>query len=528
MKQTALRSLQRAQKQFGSLAAGQKAVAIAGIIALLLATFMVFRWTTAPSYQPLFSNLAPEDASVIVDKLETSGVPYKLENAGATISVPSDQVYKTRIAMSGEGLPASSDSGYALLDDQSLSTSQFQEQTDFKRAMEGELAKTIGSITGVNAAVVHLAIPTKRVFASEQDPTTASVLVKTAAGRSLDDDQVQAIVNLVASSVDGLEPDRVTVADATGKTLSAPPGSAAAASATQDKQTIAYQARAEESVQKILDQVLGAGNGKATVNATLDFDKTSTKKTEYNSKEGVEPLSQKTETEDYNGTGTPTDGGVVGPDGALTPGTNAAGGDSEYKKESNTRDNAVDKTEQVIEAAPGTVKTLHVGVVVDEEALAGRELTEVEELITSSLGINTERGDTVKVSAMPFDKSSQKAAADELAKAEAAEKKAKLMKMVRDIGLAVVALIAIVFGIRTWRRRSEQQADEKEYMLDRLIEASTPVAKPEPAPAAATALLDAMDQDLARDLREEILDIVERQPEDVAQMVRTWLVESDS
>ena len=126
--------------------------------------------------------------------------------------VPRDAVYQTRIELSGQGLPASSEGGYSLLDDQGISTSEFQEQTDFKRAMEGELASTIEAIDGVNGAVVHLAMPAKDVFADEQQPPTASVLVQTSPGRTLTPEQVQAVVHLVASSIDGLDPDDVTVA----------------------------------------------------------------------------------------------------------------------------------------------------------------------------------------------------------------------------------------------------------------------------------------------------------------------------
>src|SRR5690606_34119340 len=122
----------------------------------------------------------------------------------------------TRIKMNGQGLPTGSDGGYSLLDDQSLSTSESQERTNFKRAMEGELSKTIEAIDGVDTAVVHLAIPEEKVFSDEQKPTTASVLVDTVPGADLDDDQVQSVVHLVASSIDGLDPKNVTVTDTTG------------------------------------------------------------------------------------------------------------------------------------------------------------------------------------------------------------------------------------------------------------------------------------------------------------------------
>src|SRR5688572_17989324 len=194
MKDNLARYVGRVQSTFVGFTPGQKVVAIIGTAALLLAGFMVFRWAAAPTYAPLFSSLASEDASAVIEELDAQGIPYKLSNGGNTILVPREQVYTTRISLSGEGLPTASEGGYSLLDDQSLSTSQFQEQTSFKRAMEGELSNTIEAIDSVETAVVHLAIPAKQVFSDEQDPTTASVLVKTRAGETLDPEQVQAVV----------------------------------------------------------------------------------------------------------------------------------------------------------------------------------------------------------------------------------------------------------------------------------------------------------------------------------------------
>src|SRR6478736_542243 len=170
MKQNFDRTLTRLRTTFMSLTLGQRMVAVVGTAALLLAAFMVFRWVSTPNYAPLYSNLAAEDASAVVDELTAEGVPYELADGGSTIMVPRDKVYSTRITLSGQGLPANtSEGGYSLLDDQNMSTSDFQEQTDFKRAMEGELAKTIEAINGVNTAVVHLALPPAKVFADEQD-----------------------------------------------------------------------------------------------------------------------------------------------------------------------------------------------------------------------------------------------------------------------------------------------------------------------------------------------------------------------
>ena len=158
MKDKVTTTLTRYQKSFTGFTSGQKVVAIVGTGALLLAAFMVFRWATAPNYAPLYSNLSSKDAAAVVDSLDAQGVQYTLAGNGGTIMVPQDQVYSTRIQLSGDGLPSQSDSGYSLLDNQSLSTSEFQEQTDFKRAMEGELSLTVEALDDVDTAVVHLSL----------------------------------------------------------------------------------------------------------------------------------------------------------------------------------------------------------------------------------------------------------------------------------------------------------------------------------------------------------------------------------
>ena len=147
MRDTMTRTFSGWQRSFSAFTAGQKVVAVVGTAALLLGGFMVFRWASAPSYSPLFSDLTSADASAVVEELDSQGVPYELTNGGSTVMVPQDAVYKTRIDLSGQGLPTSGDGGYSLLDDQGLSTSEFKEQTDFKRAMEGELSATIEAIS---------------------------------------------------------------------------------------------------------------------------------------------------------------------------------------------------------------------------------------------------------------------------------------------------------------------------------------------------------------------------------------------
>jgi flagellar M-ring protein FliF len=528
MKENLTRSFGHLQRTFGGFTTGQKVVAIVGTGALLLAGFMVFRWASTPSYSPLFSNLASTDASAIIEELEAQGVPYEISNGGNTILVPREQVYTTRINLSGEGLPGASEGGYSLLDNQSLSTSQFQEQTSFKRAMEGELSNTIEAIDGVETAVVHLAMPQKEVFADEQDPTTASVLVKTRAGSTLQPEQVQAVVNLVSSSIDGLEDDKVTVADSTGKVLSAPGGTAGSAQ-TQTQQVQDFQNRMTAQVQTMLDQIVGAGNSVVQVTPNLSFDKTVEETTRYFGNDDV-ALSETESSEVLDGAGAAgTTGGVVGPDGQMEDTTGGANGtgDSSYEKTSRTSDNAVGSTHVVNEAAPGNVKSLHVGVVLDTRAAAAADPTEVQNLVASALGIQPRRGDTIQVSSMAFDRTAQEAAAAELEASAAAEKKAETTALIRNGGLAGLLVIIVLVAWWQARRRAKARAEATEYVVEQLRreQLERQAAQQAAIEAPAVLALEAVEKDQSTEMRDEIASLVERQPEDVAALLRGWLVE---
>ena len=527
MRDTIARTLGRLQTSFGSFTAGQKVVAVIGTVALALGGFMVFRWAAAPTYTPLFSNLAPADASAIVDQLNATGVPYEIGAGGGTVLVPSDQVYDTRIALSGEGLPSSEgEDGYSILDSGSISTSQFQEQTSFKRAMEGELSATIESIDGVDTAVVHLAMPAKEVFADEQDPTTASVLVDTGS-TTLDQGQVQAVVNLVSASIDGLEPDNVTVADSTGRELTVPTGGAAGTAQAQTQQVADFEAQRTGQVQAVLDRVFGTGNATAQVTAELNFDKQVTDTLRYFNRAET-PLSSTTEEETLTGAGAAAGdaAGVVGPEGNVEP-TPGVGAGSTYRKKVGTSDMALDQEREHVEAAPGRVEALNVGVVVDTQALKGADLTLVQDNISAALGLDP-RQDTINVTSMAFDRSAQDAAAEELEAAQAAEKQARTVSLARNGGLVLLLVLMVLVAWLQARRKAKARAEATSYVVEQLrreaLERQSAQAALESMQAPMLALEGAR-TDASVQIRDEIAALVERQPEDVAALLRGWLVE---
>src|SRR3954463_971016 len=344
--------LARIRSVLSTISLGQKVVIGLLAVGLLLGGFFFYNWITAPTYSPLFSNLASTDASAIVDELDAEGVTYELTDGGGTIMVPKDQVYDLRLTMSGKGLPAGKDTGYALLDQQGITTSEFQQQVTYQRAIEGELASTLEAIKGVNTAVVHLAIPKDEVFVADQGKPTASVLLDLAAGTNLSGEQISAVTNLVSSSIEGMDPADVTVADSDGQVLSAAGQVSAAAGDQRSAMETDYEDRLAANAQKILDQVLGPNHAVVSVRADLDLSQRQSTSETHSYNQGTPPVSEIPSSETYNGNGTAV-GGVLGPEN--TADATTGGGTSSYDKSETTTNNSVDTTTETVQSAPGTI-----------------------------------------------------------------------------------------------------------------------------------------------------------------------------
>jgi flagellar M-ring protein FliF len=530
MKSALAGTMERARSSFSTISLGQKVVIGLLLVGLLLGGFIFFRWITAPTQAPLFSNLASTDASAIVEELNAAGVAYELTDGGGTILVAKDSVYDLRLQMSGQGLPAGQDTGYALLDEQGITTSEFQQQVTYQRALEGELSKTLESLDGVNSAVVHVALPEDEVFVTEQSEPTASVLLDLAAGTALSGEQIQAVTNLVSSSVQDMEPDLVTVTDAAGQVLSAPgTGITAAAGDARSQVEQEYEGRLKTNAQAILDRVVGPGRAVVSVRADVDLSQSDTTSETYTYDQGTPPVSESTTTENYTGSGTPV-GGVLGPENMPDAADNAGGGDSSYEKESTTSNNAVGKTTTVTEGAPGGLNRLTVSVVMDEAVAGNLNQQQIRDLMTTAVGLDEARGDDITVASMPFDTTAADQAAAEMEAAREAEASEQMWSMIRTGGIAAgIALVVLVVWLRS-RRRDEieedyeplELSDDMLAELDRLRIQSTR----EEAPIDTRQLeLEAAER---QKVRGEISAMVSERPDEVAAMLRGWLSESKS
>ncbi len=519
--------LERIRSALSTISLGQKVVIGLLGLGLVLGGFVFYRWITAPTYAPLFSNLASTDASAIVDELTAAGVSYELADGGGTIMVPNEQVYDLRLSMSGKGLPAGNDTGYALLDEQGITTSEFQQQVTYQRALQDELSATLESLEGVRTAVVHVALPEEEVFASDEAEPTASVLLDLAPGTTLDSGQVQAVTNLVSSSIEGMDPEQVTVADATGAVLSAPgQGVTTAAGDARSQLEQDYEDRLAANSQAVLDPILGPGRAKVSVRADVDLDQRSTTSETHTYEQGTPPISESTTTEEYAGNGAAV-GGILGPENQ--PDAGAGTGDSTYNKESTTANNAVGTTVETVEGAPGRINRLTVSVVMDEAVAGNLNQAQVQQLVGNAVGLDVARGDDITVAAMAFDTTAADAAAAELEAAQEAEKQAQMWSLIRTGGIALgIALLVLVVCLRS-RRRGEDEEEDYEALeladdvmaeLDRIRIESTRAV-----PVVDNEALELEAAERAR-VRGEIATMVSEKPDEVAAMLRGWLSES--
>lgn len=401
-------------------------VGIAAILALVIGTTL---WMREPTWKVLFSNVSDKDGGQITTALTQMNVPYQIAQGGV-ISVPSEAVYETRLKLASQGLPKASGVGFELMDNQKFGISQFAEQVNYQRSIEGELSRTIEALQTVQAARVHLAIPKNSVFLREQQKPTASVALTLHPGRLIDATQIHGIMNLVASAVPGLPPRNITVVDQEGNLLSTMQDPAQGQDGLNQRQ-LNYIKEVERTyikrIETILEPIFGKGNVRAEVTTELDLAQTEQTSENYgpNSPPNAAAIrsQQLHESTDRDPLGP---GGVPGalsnqpPNAAaapitLPPGTqagittNGQQGSEKSSKKDSTVNYEVDRTIQHTKLPVGIVKRVSAAVVVNYKKktdqngeskfapLTQQELTQINNLVKEAMGYNPARGDTLNV-----------------------------------------------------------------------------------------------------------------------------------
>ncbi len=497
--------------------AHQVTLGVAAVV-LAMASFLFIRWVSTPSYGLLYGDLDDAALAEVVAELDRQGTAYRIDG-GTRVLVPQADVHEVRAGMATAGVQSGlAPQGYELLDDEGLGVSDFRQQVDYKRALEGELARTLQAMDEISAATVHLVLPEQALFEEDEEPVTASVLLDTA--RPLSPLAVESVTFLVSSSVEGLTPENVTVADVRGQTLHAAGEEASAAGIGNRnlRLTRDYEAALAADVQTLLATAVGSHGASVVVRASLDFDEVSTEQERYGADDAI-TLKEQVVDESFNGTGAPP-GGTLGVDGAPEP---EAGDDYTYTRSEATREYGVPREVVRTVTAPGKVTGLSVAVVVDDGSLTGAAappVAEVERLITAALGLDPERGDTVAVSTVAFPAPAEADAPE--AAAAAAASPLEMVPRFGGIAVVVVVMSALLWMSRSGRRRDRRERKRREKAEQAALPAPAVEEPAELAPVGAgapTAGLPAADHDL----RPEVVQLVQRQPEEIAVLLRSWL-----
>ncbi|SAL28289.1 flagellar MS-ring protein [Caballeronia udeis] len=388
------------------------------ILAVVVAGLVM--WSRQPDYRVLFSNLSDRDGGAIIAALQQGNIPYKIAESGGAILVPNDAVHETRLRLASQGLPKNGSVGFELMDNQKFGISQFAEQVNYQRALEGELEKTIASISSVREARVHLAIPKPTVFVREKELPTASVMLNLYPGRALDEGQILAIQHMVSSSVADLPVKGVTIVDQDGNLLTQQ-SSANGLDASQLKYVQQIERNTQGRIDAILAPLFGAGNAHSQVSADIDFSKLEQTAESYGPNANPQNTAIRSQQSSVsNDSGGAAAGGVPGalsnqPPAAASAPIDAAASGVDGKtapvsmRKDTTTNYEVDRTVRHYEQPMGGIKRLSVAVVVNYQKqvdakglvsmqpLSADKLAQVQQLVKDAMGYDEKRGDSVNV-----------------------------------------------------------------------------------------------------------------------------------
>ncbi|WP_243362080.1 flagellar basal-body MS-ring/collar protein FliF [Fundidesulfovibrio terrae] len=408
-----LKSLWDQATRFWSARTMAQRILFAGVAVSVVAAFVLMvLWFNQPDYKVLFTKLAQDDANRVMEMLKANKTPFKLEDGGQTILVPADQVSETRIKVAGEGKLRGAGLGYEIFDETKVGQTDFVQRINYQRALQGELARTISEFPAVDKARVHLVLPAKSLFIEEQRKSSASVVLTLKPGAKLEQKQIQGIVNFVAMSVEGLDPSRVTITDTAGKIVyqAKDGGSIDGLTNTQFDFRNNYQQNIERKIEELLTPIVGGGKSIAKVSASLDFSQRVTKRQSFDPNKTV--VRSETREESSTNQKANVDGSVPETNfrGDGFSGTQNKVDQSQEKRITNYE---IDAEQQEIVAPSGELQRLSVAVIVDyiqdpnskEPKFIPRPAEEIERIkqaVSSAVGIDLKRGDTIEVSSMSF------------------------------------------------------------------------------------------------------------------------------
>ena len=390
-------------RDFSRRLTGTQKLAIGGVTLIAMAGFVgLIMLVNQPSFGVLFNNLNPQDASKIVNKLKEREIPYRLDDDGKTVLVPKEKIYDMRLSLAGDGLPQSSVIGYEIFDRTNLGVSDFVQKINYRRALEGELARTILQLAEVEGARVHIVVPERSLFKEDEKSATASVVLKLKSGLPLKNEAIQGITHLVSSSVEGLEASNVTILDSRGFLLSntTKPNSIAAMTSTQYEMQRSVETYIAQKAKSLLEGVVGLGNALVQVNAELDFRQVERTMEQYDPDKTAVRSEQLTEEKSVESDSIP-------------PST----------KSNNVTNYEVTKAVEHVVENVGSIKRLSVaalvngtqhevkkdgGTTTEYQPRQQVELEQLTDIVKKAVGFNVQRNDEVSVVNLPFGTGLQK------------------------------------------------------------------------------------------------------------------------
>ena len=492
-------------------------VIFGGIICIVLFIYFI-SLSSRVTYDVLFSNLSPQDASSITAKLKEMGESYRLAEGGSAILVPKDRVYELRLALAGQNLPSTGGVGFEIFDKTSLGTTDFVERINYQRALQGELARTISSLSNVEYARVHIVLPRERLYAEESVPPQAGVVLKLKPGAMISKTEIISIARLVASSVEGLKPEQVTIIDTNGNLLSRGLFEEKDITTVEESFYLEVKDRLEKTiedrVQSMLTGVLGPS--KAIVRASVDLDLTQFKTSKeifspVVGEEGIIKKEQRTK-ESYEGQGMP--GGTPGvssniPTYEVITGTTTS---SSYNKQQVNIEYEVNRQVQEILEKPGRIKRLSVAVVVDK-TLTPQEQDAIRELALAAGGIDPKRGDVLTVQGILFDRSYYEKEASAMAEEAERQRKQEMIRLALIIIGTLIGLIIIWNIIKVIVKPARK--------IEEILPEEVPAPILEKAPPVPP------EEQRRKEITEEIMQLARRDPQSFIKLLRSWMREEE-
>ena len=534
---------------FSSPAKGRNLLIVIVLLVSSIGFGSLIFWNNRSDYQVLFSNLSQEDAGEILGKLKEKKIEYQLTNNGATILIPRDQVYDTRITLAVEGLPKGGGVGFEVFDRTNLGTTDFVQKLNYQRALQGELSRTIKQIKEVEQARVHIVTPKDSLFIEEQKKTTASVFIRTRSGMTLGASQVEGIVHLVASAVEGLEPGNITVVDTSGKILSKRVEHGLLGQLTSGQ--LEYQRNIEEGLKKkiqgMLEEVLGLNKAIARISTEIDFQEINIIEESYDAKPVIRS-EQKSSEKSSSATGgslpregkgetapdrkAPKEKANLNPEASPKPSPTSPSSPlstSSSERQNEIRNYEISKVNRQIKNPVGTVKRISVAAIVDgtyKEAAGAKgsrtkqyiarspeEMKNLEAIIKRAVGYNEKRGDQVELINMPFSWSIQE---EDLKTEKGVIWKEYVVDFYKPIVSLLLALLFIFFVVRPLLKRRPSLPQEKEV----------PLLAPGMQPGAPAALQGSVGKK-PLEMKDQTLQLVHGDPSKTVGIVKTWLRERE-